>query len=424
MSMKNRSYRNVSKGRAPVRVLYLQPCANFGGAERQASIVIPQLAEWDIEVLPLVGPNETICRWLEDHDVLDSILSPDFPSDWTNARGGLEQVGLACRMFGARRRMAETVSRLIEDRGIQLVYAAMPFSWLAATEAARRAGIPIIWRAGGTLIRPFEKLLLRTWARMNPPDLLLCCSEAVKETFGPLVAAPAEVVRNGVELDRFRPGRSGRSRLRPAEASLVVGFAARLAPEKRPEDFVEMAARVSALHPGAVFLVAGEGSRRPVYEALAARLGLGDRIRFLGYVEDMTSFYAACDVLTLPSCSEGLPNMVLEAMAMQKPVVVSDLVARTGCLRHEQGGLVYPVGDVEGFAAAVDRLLSSETLRTAMGRKAYDVVRTECDARTSARQIARVIRTVTALRGLGAAPAARWDLIRSTPALTSGDRAR
>jgi glycosyltransferase involved in cell wall biosynthesis len=398
------------QGRTPIRVLYLQPCASFGGAERQASIVIPLLREWGVEVVPLVGPAQTIVRWLEEQGVDEIVHSQVFPGGWPRS-GPLGRALLPARYLASVRAVAAEVDQLIQERAIDLVYAAMPFSWIAATQPARRHGKPVVWRAGGTMIHPLERPLLRAWAALHPPDLLLCCSQAVHDTFAPLVAAPAEVVENGVELQRFRPGRGDPARFRPPEARLVVGYAARMAPEKRPEDFVELAARVAPRHPGVVFLVAGEGSRRSYCEALARSRGVEQVVHFLGYVEDVRSFYAACDVLTLPSRSEGLPNMVLESMSMQKALVVTDRVARTGVLRHEQEGLVYVAGDVAAFTEQVERLIESETLRLALARRAHERVRREFDVIRSARRIARMLHALHAWSGRGAAVAGSGRLV-------------
>jgi glycosyltransferase involved in cell wall biosynthesis len=400
--------------REPIRVLYLQPCASFGGAERQASIVIPMLGACGVDVVPLVGPGQTVVRWLQDQGVAEIMHSRRFPGAWPRP-GKLGRLLLPGRYLQCVRGVAADVDRLIRERAIDLVYAAMPFSWVAATEPARVHGVPVVWRAGGTKISAIERAILRTWSRVRAPDLLLCCSETVRATFGPLIPAPAEVVRNGVELSRFRPGRGTPEMYRPPGAQLVVGMAARLAPEKQPEDFVAMAALLMRHHPRAAFLVAGEGSRRPQYEALARQHGLERQMKFLGYVEDMRSFYAACDVLTLPSRSEGLPNMVLEAMAMEKPVVVTDHVARTGVLRHEREGLVYPVGDVDAFAACVDRLLHSETLRLSLGRRAHEHARREHDAFRSARKIANMLHALVAWSGHRSAAAGAHRRLITAP---------
>jgi N,N'-diacetylbacillosaminyl-diphospho-undecaprenol alpha-1,3-N-acetylgalactosaminyltransferase len=132
----------------------------------------------------------------------------------------------------------------------------------------------------------------------------------------------------------------------------------------------------------------------------------------LGYLEDVRSFYAACDVLTLPSRSEGLPNMVLESMSMARALVVSDRVARCGVIAHEREGLVFRVGNVDEYARAVDRLLSSEPLRVALGRRAQRRVHRHYDADHSAQRIAGLLRELAA----GQAFAANGDAGRSLTA--------
>src|SRR5204863_268454 len=104
---------------------------------------------------------------------------------------------------------------------------------------------------------------------------------------------------------------------RPPGASVVIGFGARLAPQKRPEDVIRAAALLAGDYPGAAFVIAGEGSRRADYETLARSLGVERTVRFVGYVPDMRSFYASVDIVVLPSRSEGCPYVVLESLAMR-----------------------------------------------------------------------------------------------------------
>jgi glycosyltransferase involved in cell wall biosynthesis len=376
---------------APLRVLYLQPCAAFGGAERQASIVIPDLQREGIDVLPLVGPSETMVRWLEERGISEVIRSDCFPGLWSSPHP-LDQLKRLPGYLSCIRALARQVDHLLATRHIDLVLAAMPISWVAATKPARRRGVPVVWRAGGTLVHPLHRPILRFFATLQPPNLLFCCSEAVRQTVAPLVPAPACVIDNGVDLQRFRPELADPMRHRPPGAALVVGCAARVAPEKRPEDFVEMAARLSPRHPEVVFVMAGDGSRRAHCEALIRARGLQGRVRMLGYIEDMRSFFAACDILTLPSRSEGLSNTMLEAMSMGTPLAISDEVADTGGMKDEQEALVFPVGAIDRYAQSVERLITSPALRTALAQRARQRVQRDFDARHSSMQIAQMLR--------------------------------
>ena len=104
------------------------------------------------------------------------------------------------------RRVAAQVHRVAIERGADIIFAAMAFSWVAATPVARQLGIPIVWRAGGTEGGFLERLALRAWAAFNPPDLLICCGEDVRRMFAPLIPAPAVVT--GSSSRRATPRRS------------------------------------------------------------------------------------------------------------------------------------------------------------------------------------------------------------------------
>jgi glycosyltransferase involved in cell wall biosynthesis len=384
-------------GVRPPRILYIQPCSSFGGAERQASLNIPLLSRLGFEVVPMVGPADTIVTWLHDSGVEDLIHAREFPGGWPKPQGAdrLELPLLYARSwYRARRHIAEVV----KTREIDLIFAAMAFSWVVATPIGKRMGVPVVWRAGGTEITATQRGLLRAWSTVNSPDLLVCCGQAVQRAFAPLVRAPSLVVANGVDTGDFRPGAGDASRYRPAGAGIVIGFAGRLVPQKRPEDIIRVAAKIAARHPDVVFLIAGDGSRRAQYQELARTLDVERQVQFLGYVADMRSFYAACDIFALPSRSEGIPNVVLESMAMRRAVLVSDAPGTREVVRDGRDGLVFPVGDLDAFAAAATRLIEQPALRRALVAHAYQRVTTAFSVDASARRLAGVLKATLDLR--------------------------
>jgi glycosyltransferase involved in cell wall biosynthesis len=392
-------------------ILYLQPSELFGGAERQIAAVLPQLEKQGVAVTALVGPGHTIVDWLESAGVRDVVHSPSFPRDMSDARGFARLA--RAREFVARAHVIEReVEAIIEQRRVDAVIGGMAFSWVSATRAARRKGVPIIWRAGGMELSSLERVLLPLWARRNPPDALICNGKGVRDLFAPLIPAPAYAVRNGVDTSLFRPGvpTSGSgggsaSAVRAAAAPRstgtgpAIGFAGRLVPQKRPEDFLAMAARIAAHHPEVRFLIAGDGSRRSSYQQLAVRLGLEDRVQFLGMVRDMRAFYESCDLLVLPSRSEGCPNIVLEAMAMKVPVVASDTTATREVVTHLRDGFLFPVGDIDQLSETVELALGAPDLRAAIAARALRKVQGPLSAATSAATLAGVVEGL--VRGAG-----------------------
>ena len=224
------------------RILYLQPSELFGGAERQIAAVLPQFQKQGVAVTALVGPGQTIIDWLQGVGVKDVVRSPNFPRDQSEARG-LGHLPVAAEFVTQAHVVQREVEALIDDRRIEAIVAGMAFSWVASTPAARRKGIPVIWRVGGMELSMVERVALKIWARHNPPDALIANGESVRDMFAPLVPAPSFVVRNGVDTDLFRPISSA-SMMRARDGSTVVGFAGRLSPQKRPQDFLEMVARI------------------------------------------------------------------------------------------------------------------------------------------------------------------------------------
>jgi glycosyltransferase involved in cell wall biosynthesis len=381
----------VTRSRS-IRVLYLQPAAHFGGAERQAATIVPLLPEQGLETVPLVGPGRAIVEWLEERGVEDYVFTRNFPGGWSPLRG-LARAALAPRYARCWWRSRIEIEHLIRAHAIDVVFAAMAFSWVVATPVARRLGVPIVWRAGGTECSPATRRILGTWAQRHRPDLLVCNGDAVRRLYAPLIGAPAITVRNGIAHDQFHPGAGDRSAFRPPGARVVIGFAARLVPQKRPEDFIAAAARFAA-HDDVTFLLAGEGSRRPYYEEMARQAG-AHNVQVLGYVRDMRDFYAACDVLVLPSRSEGCPNVVLEAMAMKTAVVAADNPATRELVTSGVDGLLYPIGDVDALEAALAKLIARPPWLRLLVERGYRRA-SQLTARECARRTAMALRSVVA----------------------------
>jgi glycosyltransferase involved in cell wall biosynthesis len=376
---------------APIRVLYLQPAAHFGGAERQAATIVPLLCEFGVDALPVVGPGREIVSWLRERGVTEYVHSDGFPGGWTKPRG-LAKLALPWRYLRCMQRFRAELAELIREHEIDVVFAAMAYSWIAATPVARRFGVPIVWRAGGTECSGPERKLLAAWARWNKPDWLVCNGDAVQQFYGPLVGAPSTVIRNGLDARQFCP-RPERAALRPPHARCVIGFAGRLVPQKRPEDFIAVAARLAA-RDDIAFLLAGDGSRRPHYSDLARRVG-ARTVQVTGFLHDMRAFYAACDVLVLPSRSEGCPNVVLEAMAMGTAVVAADAPATREIVTDLVDGILYPVGAVDALCGVLGELVDDPDRRRMLAARGLQRVRQltarDCAARTAAllREIAR-----------------------------------
>jgi len=187
------------------------------------------------------------------------------------------------------------------------------------------------------------------------------------------------VIRSGIRIAEFeraardqalRNGRGLRGDLGlPADAPLV-GMVACFKPQKAPLDFVEVAARVAAQVPGATFVLVGDGELRRAIVARAAALGLGPRLRLLGWRRDVARVMSALDVLLHTSLWEGLPRVLPEAIAAGLPVVATGVDGATDILEDGVSGIVCRPHDIGALAAGVQRLLADRDLRRSLAARA------------------------------------------------------
>lgn len=175
------------------------------------------------------------------------------------------------------------------------------------------------------------------------------------------VALPAAEGSPGVRPPALPPG---------FENKPLVCFFGRWSAEKAPLDFVNIAALVRSRFPQARFVMTGDGPEKKAVEQAIRLRALGRDLLLPGFVEDVQPWIAAADVVVVPSRLDGMPLIVFEAQGLGKPVVAS----RTGSIPEviEDGvtGVLCDPGDIEGFAAAVCRLLEDGECRKRIGEAA------------------------------------------------------
>ena len=180
--------------------------------------------------------------------------------------------------------------------------------------------------------------------------------------------APAEqvhLVEHGVDVHQYNPAnyppervRALRQQLQLPEDKRIVTFIARLHPQKRPMDFVELARRFSH-DPSLVFLMVGDGPLAGTVDAEVQRIGLKNLIRRPFY-HPSSDIFAVSDVIVLPSEYEGMPVVILEALAMGKPVVVTDVGNTREVVERTSGGVVVSrIGDVGALYEGVRHMLET-----------------------------------------------------------------
>lgn len=207
-------------------------------------------------------------------------------------------------------------------------------------------------------------------------------------------AAKVEVVHNAVDIERFDveapPGL--RDRLIGGNGRPLVLTLGRLDEQKGYPVLLEAA----TLLPDVVFALAGEGPERSSLQALAGRLGVAERVRFLGHRTDIPQLLAASDVFALPSLYEGTSLAVLEAMAARRAVVSSAIGGTEELIDDGVSGLLVPPGDAPALADALGRLLEDPGLRESLAARARKRVETSFTRRAMADRVTAIYERVLA----------------------------
>lgn len=302
----------------------------------------------------------------------------------------LRELGVPVTVLGLRRdgtnawralRLAATLRRFAPD----VTHTWLGHANLVGGLLARAVGAgSVLWtvrhgEAVPTHAAASTRLATRACARLARfvPDHVVCCAERALEAH---VAAgyPRErmsVLPNGFDLERFRPDPAARAALRAslgiADQERVLALPARLHPVKDHRCFVAAAARLAPLAPEARFVLcgAGVGWDNARLAAWIDEAGLRERFVLLPPRPDVERLFAACDVVTLTSRSEGFPNVLAEAMACGVPCVATDVGAARAIVGDT--GLVVLPGDPDALAAAwLALILASPERRAVLGAAA------------------------------------------------------
>ncbi|MDG2335974.1 MAG: glycosyltransferase [Myxococcota bacterium] len=240
------------------------------------------------------------------------------------------------------------------------------------TRTALHASRGLGWLLRISVVRPLGRWCYRR------ADLVICNTEANAEQVRHFIgrgASAVQAIANPVPAreiqTRFAP--RDRSQFISAQAPVIMGHG-RLNAEKGWETLIRALARVHVQFPGARLKILGEGDQLAELKDLAQSLGIQDRCDFPGFISDPLPDLEGADVYVLASRSEGMPNSLLEAMALGLPCVSTDCPTGPAEIlgRSEEIGRLVPVDDVEAMASTLLELLGDGSVRQSLGRAARD----------------------------------------------------
>ncbi len=290
-----------------------------------------------------------------------------------------------------------------EERiGMVLGYNMIP-EGIAAVGLASRFGLPsAFWAIGSDVndfgrYNAFNRMLSRRC--IGSGATIFAESRALEHTIRSLSPAPADVrtFYKGIDVSNFAdlPSREEvRNRLDLSRDRRYILFAGRLIREKGVYELAEAFAGIAGGLGDVDLIMAGEETERSGLAEFLKKKGLESRVRFTGIIPyaEIAAYMKASDLLVLPTWAEGLPNVVMEAMACGLPVVATDVGGIPEILTDGVTGLSVPPREPTGLAGAIQRLLGDRRLRSLCAENARALMRESFDVRKNAAGLAGMLR--------------------------------
>jgi glycosyltransferase involved in cell wall biosynthesis len=354
-----------------VRILYIIDDLGAAGAERSLAAMAPHYFERGMR------------------------LDVAYLTDWPGVQAELLAAGselLSLEGRGGRLGWAGRARRLIAARRPDLVHTTLFEADVAGRTGASLAGVPVVsslvnvaygadqaatpghrrWKVRGAQL--VDAMTARRVVRFHAN------ARHVADVMAGRLGVPRERIeviprgRDPERLGRREPERRARVRagLGVADGTPLLLAVARHEHQKGLDLLLEALPGVLAAHPGARLAVAGrDGNQTPLLAATAARLGLDGAVDFLGAREDVPDLLCAADVVVIPSRWEGLSNVLIEAMALEAPVVASDLPTLHDAVADGDTATLVPVGSSERLAAAIGATLADPAAAADRARRAH-----------------------------------------------------
>ncbi|MBI4342291.1 MAG: glycosyltransferase [Candidatus Omnitrophica bacterium] len=339
-------------------VVYVVDDLNLGGAQRQLVELVQALPRdrYDVHIISLSATKRAYVGALRAGKIPVTCIAQSGKWSWRTF----------IQLYRVIRRLRPAV-----------VHTGLFTADLYGRLAARLAGVRVVVSTVHSVDfdKPSRHVMADRLLR-GLTDRFIATAGAVRTVLNEREGVPPErttVIYNGVNLREFTPASSNghlRAELGLPAEDPVIGIVGRLVPVKDHETFLYAAALVRQAMPRSRFLIVGDGARRAPLEHLIDQLDLRGHVRFLGSRSEVAPVYDLLDLLVVSSRYEGCCRVILEAMAMSKPVVATAVGGNPELVSSGRTGLLVPPEDPRHLADAILELLDHPDRARAMGRSA------------------------------------------------------
>lgn len=297
--------------------------------------------------------------------------------------------------------ITKQVDDVVRKEQIDLIHAHGTRAASNSYRSAKNAGKPLVYTVHGWSFHE-DQPALTYFTRKSSEEFLvnqasetICVSHANLSLGKELFDMPRScVVHNGVDFQRFNKSINSKSNLRAElgipEDKFCFAYIVRLTKQKDPFTFIQAIAIATHKNPNIHALIVGDGELREKAEKMAVNLDCEKNITFAGFRQDIPEVLAAVDSYVLPSLWEGLPIGIIEAMAMEKAVLASDIAANAELITHGYNGLLVSVKKPKQLADCMHALSEDKNLVKSLGGNAYKDAREKYDLELMTNKVASV----------------------------------
>jgi len=355
-----------------LKILFVIDGLQFGGGERVFAQLINGLSIEKYELFLACKPNKVLYQAIRNKSV------KTIPLDFS-------------KQFNPH--LIFKLTRLINKNNIDIVHGQGTRAEFYARVATRLTGkakyvATIAMPVEGFDVSPFKKRIYRFFDRLSEKyvDRFIVVSDVLKNKLVQDRGIPSEkVVRiyNGIEVNEYSPQNLNkyRDKIRKEfnlnNSDVLIGAIGRLVWQKGFEYLIQAIPQLQRRFPDVKVLIVGEGPLRKQLEALSRELGVQDQIILTGFRNDIKEILCTIDILLIPSLLEGFPMIILEAMAMARPIIATEIDGITEQILDNKTGFLIPPQDSNSISKTLINLILDDELCNKIGLNAREITQNE-----------------------------------------------